>query len=97
MGVFRSGQKPISQMIAFKLAKVFKDTGGQDALKLIARNAEHVAAIGGDLLLANLDEEYWRARVVEALIHSDRFQLCRCLIVIHLNSPTLQDVSKIDR
>ena len=65
-------QKPISQTIAVKLAKVFQETGDQDALKLIARNPEHVAIIGRDFLLANLDEEYWRARVVEALIHYDR-------------------------
>ena len=65
-------KKPISKTIAVKLARVFQKTDDQEALKLIARNPEHVATIGGGFLLESLDEEYWRARVFEALIHYDR-------------------------
>lgn len=65
-------QKPISKIIAVKLANVFKQHGDQDALKLIARNPKRVTDIGGEFLLANINEEYWRARVVEALLDYDR-------------------------
>ncbi len=65
-------QKPISKIIAVKLANVFKQRGDQDALKLIARNPKRVTDVGGEFLLANINEEYWRARVVEALLDYDR-------------------------
>ena len=65
-------QKPISKIIAVKLANVFKQHGDQDALKLIARNPKRVTDVGGEFLLANINEEYWRARVVEALLDYDR-------------------------
>lgn len=65
-------KKQISQAIAVKLLKVFHETGDQEALHLIARNPEHVPEIGADVLLENLDDEYWRARVVEALLLHDR-------------------------
>ncbi len=65
-------EKHISQTIAVKLLKVFHETGDQEALQLIARNPERVPEIGADVLLENLDEEYWRTRVVEALLLHDR-------------------------
>ena len=65
-------QKPISKIIAVKLANVLKQHGDQDALKLIARNPKRVTDVGGEFLLANINEEYWRARVVEALLDYDR-------------------------
>jgi hypothetical protein len=65
-------QKQISQAIAAKLLKVFHETGDQDALQLIARNPERVPEIGAEVLMESLDEEYWRARVVEALLLHDR-------------------------
>lgn len=64
--------KQISPSIALKLLEVFKETGDQEALQLIARNPERVPEIGADILLENLDDEYWRARVVEALLVYDR-------------------------
>lgn len=69
---FSLRQKPISKTIAVKLANVFKQRGDQDALKLIARNPNRVTDVGGEFLLANIDEEYWRARVVEGLLNHDR-------------------------
>lgn len=65
-------EKQISQSIAVKLLKVFHETGDQEALQLIARNAERVPEIGADVLLENLEDEYWRARVLEALLIHDR-------------------------
>lgn len=65
-------KKQISQSIAVKLLKVFHQTGDQEALQLIVRNPERVPEIGADVLMENLDEEYWRARVVAALLLHDR-------------------------
>ena len=65
-------QKPISKAMAIKLANVFRERGDQDALKLIARNPKRVADVGGEFLLANIDEEYWRARVMEGLLSHER-------------------------
>lgn len=65
-------EKQISQSIAVKLLKVFHETGDQVALQLIARNPQRVLEIGANVLLENLDEEYWRARVVEVLLIHDR-------------------------
>lgn len=64
--------KQISGAIAAKLAKNFRETGDQDALELIARNPERVPEVGADFLLNNLNEKYWRTRVLEALLMYDR-------------------------
>jgi hypothetical protein len=64
--------KQISESIAEKLAEVFRGAGDQEALELIARNPERVPKVGGEFLLTNLKERYWRARVLEALLMHDR-------------------------
>jgi hypothetical protein len=65
---------PISSQLASRLANAFLTTGDQAALELIARNPQHVAESNPPFLLSNLKEEYWRARVLEALITYDRPQ-----------------------
>jgi hypothetical protein len=65
-------EKHISQPVTVKLLEVFQKTGDQEALQLIARNPERVSEGWADFLLENLDEEYWRARVLEALLLHDR-------------------------
>ena len=64
--------KQISQTIAAKLVKVFHETADQEVLLLIARNPERVPEVGAEFLLKNIEEEYWRARVVEAMLIHDR-------------------------
>ena len=65
-------EKEITESIAVKLLEVFHQTGDQEALKLIARNPPRIPEIGAQVLLENLEDEYWRARVVEALLLNNR-------------------------
>ena len=65
-------EKHISKEVAAKCADSFRRTGDQEALILIARNPERVVHVGAEFLLKNLDDKYWRARVLEALIVYDR-------------------------
>jgi hypothetical protein len=65
-------EKEISKSIAAKLIDVFHKTGDQDALQLVARHPRCVPEIGAVSLLENIDEKYWRARVIEALLIHDR-------------------------
>jgi hypothetical protein len=65
-------EKHISPEVARKCADSFRRTGDQEALMLIARNPECVLEVGPEFLLSNLNEKYWRARVLEALIGHDR-------------------------
>lgn len=65
---------PISSQLASRLANAFVTTGDQAALELIARNPQRVVESNPLFLLSNLKEEYWRARVLEALITYDRSQ-----------------------
>jgi hypothetical protein len=64
--------KQISESIAEKLTNIFCTLGDQEALELIARNPERVPKVGGEFLLTNLTERYWRGRVLEALLRHDR-------------------------
>jgi hypothetical protein len=64
--------KQISESIVAKLTNVFCTLGDQEALELIARNSEQVPKVGGEFLLTNLKERYWRGRVLEALLRHDR-------------------------
>jgi hypothetical protein len=58
----------IPRGMAEKLVNVFRRSGDQEALELIARNAERVLEIDPEFLLANIADRYWRGRVVEALL-----------------------------
>jgi hypothetical protein len=63
---------PLSEELAHTLANVYRARGDQEALQLIARNPSQVATAGSDFLLENLDDEYWRARVVEGVLLHNR-------------------------
>lgn len=65
-------KKQVSKTMAANLANAFAKTREQEALQLIARNPERVPEVGGEFLLKNLDEPYWRTRVLEALLLYDR-------------------------
>jgi hypothetical protein len=65
-------KKQISKTVATKLLQNFSKTADQEALNLIARNPERAVDVDVDLLLANLEERYWRARVIQALITLNR-------------------------
>jgi hypothetical protein len=65
-------EKRISEGVAAKCADSFRRTADQEALILIARNPERVVLVGAEFLLKNLDDKYWRARVLEALIVHNR-------------------------
>jgi len=62
----------IPRGMAEKLVNVFRRTGDQEALELIARNAERVPETDPEFLLANIAEKYWRARVIEGLLVHQR-------------------------
>jgi hypothetical protein len=62
----------ISHEVSETLVAVFREHGDQEALQLIARNPAQVVATGPEFLLENLQEEYWRARVVEAALVEHR-------------------------
>ncbi|MEX2186212.1 MAG: hypothetical protein WD875_05445, partial [Pirellulales bacterium] len=62
----------LSDELATTLANNFRKRGDQEALHLIARNPNRVATVGASFLLENLIDEYWRARVVEAVLIYDR-------------------------
>jgi hypothetical protein len=65
-------KKLIPQGVAEKLVDVFRRTGDQEALELIARNAVRVSEIDPEFLLASIEEKYWRGRVIEALLVHQR-------------------------
>ncbi|MEZ6072141.1 MAG: hypothetical protein R3C10_18265 [Pirellulales bacterium] len=62
----------ISSSMARTLVEAFYRSGDQEALTLIARQADAVLSVDANTLLVNLDEEYWRARVIEVLLTHDR-------------------------
>ena len=64
--------KPIPQGMAEKLVNVFRRTGDEEALELIARNGERVLETDSEFLLANITEKYWRTRVIESLLIHQR-------------------------
>src|SRR6266849_4967302 len=64
--------KRIPQGMAENLVTVFRRTGDQEALELIARNPERVPDGDPEFLLANIEERYWRGRVIEALLIHQR-------------------------
>jgi hypothetical protein len=65
-------KKQIPPGMAEKLVDVFRRTGDEEALVLIARNSERVPETDPEFLLANISEKYWRGRVIEALLIHER-------------------------
>lgn len=65
-------KKLIPQGVAEKLVDIFRRTGDQEALELIARNAVRVTETDPEFLLASIEEKYWRGRVIEALLIHQR-------------------------
>jgi hypothetical protein len=60
--------KRIPRRMARELVSVFRRTGDQEALELIARNPKRVPEIDPEFLLMNIKERYWRGRAIEALL-----------------------------
>ncbi len=60
--------KWIPRSMAIELVSIFRRTGDQEALELIARNPKRVPEVDPEFLLANIKERYWRGRVIEALL-----------------------------
>jgi hypothetical protein len=58
----------VSAEIAPFLITRFEETGDLEVLTLIARCPEAVCAVDVTYLLTHLDEDYWRARVIEGLL-----------------------------
>ncbi|MCS5694379.1 hypothetical protein NZK33_20715 [Cyanobium sp. FGCU-6] len=54
------------------LIEVFDRRKDQDALQLIVRNPPLVDEIDPGFLLSNLNDKYWKARTIEALLQNDR-------------------------
>lgn len=63
---------PIDSMLAAKLEKVYHETKDIEALKILVLNPDQVRKIGIDFLLRTFTDSYWRARVFEAALISDR-------------------------
>ncbi len=55
--------------MADHLIDIFHRTGDEKMLELIARTASVVAEVDAEFLLRNFPDEYWRVRVLEALLH----------------------------
>jgi hypothetical protein len=60
----------ISRELAPHLVERYRETEDQDLLTLIARFPEAIQAVDVDWLLSELDEQYWRMRVIEGLIRN---------------------------
>jgi hypothetical protein len=54
--------------LANELFAVFQRTGDEKMLELIARTSNVVPEVDVEFLLRNLSEDYWRVRVLEALL-----------------------------
>lgn len=53
------------------LLRCFRENRDQRPLQIIAKSEETVPDLDAEFLLQNLEEHYWRARVLEALIRHD--------------------------
>jgi len=53
-----------------RLVERYRETGDQDLLTLIARSPEAIQSIDADWLLSELEEQYWRMRVIEVVIRN---------------------------
>jgi len=56
---------------AFLLAE-YQTTRSQSCLEMIARSPRAVLSVDAEYLLANLDDSYWRMRVIEGLLRESR-------------------------
>lgn len=54
--------------VGSRLLEVFENTGDQTALELIARNPPSTSTLDVNLVLPLFDDEYWRMRLVEAVL-----------------------------
>jgi hypothetical protein len=64
--------KELSLNLLPDLVGIYDQRKDQEALQLIARNPPLVIEIDPDFLLLNLNDQYWRARTIEALLQGDR-------------------------
>ena len=54
-----------------RLLEAFQKTGDQECLQLIARNPDATAATDALTVAELIDDEYWRARVIQSLLIAD--------------------------
>ncbi len=64
--------KELSPILLPDLVEVFDQWRDQEALQLIARNPPLVIELDPGFLLSNLNDQYWKARAIEALLQHDR-------------------------
>jgi hypothetical protein len=67
--------KPITGENIERVGRIFRRTGDKALLPFITRTPECVRMLGADFLLAKLaakDQEYWRMRVLQAVLTYDR-------------------------
>ncbi len=62
----------VTSQMALRLLDLFRRTGDEELLELIARTPEAVVAVEVKMLLQSLSDRYWRARVIEALLTRDQ-------------------------
>jgi hypothetical protein len=61
-------QVGVTVEMARKLIQAFERTGDENLLELIARSSETVPKVNALFLLEKLSEDYWRVRVIQALL-----------------------------
>lgn len=61
-----------SSSFAPRVVQQFRQTGDEEWLELIARAPAAVAVVDARFLLESLSDSYWRGRVLEALLQTDR-------------------------
>jgi hypothetical protein len=64
--------KELSPNLLPDLVEVFDQRRDQEVLQLIARNPPLVIELDPGFLLSNLNDQYWKARAIEALLQNDR-------------------------
>ena len=64
--------KELPPELLIDLVEVFDRRKDQEALQLIASNPPLVIELDPGFLLSNLNDQYWKARTIEALLQNDR-------------------------
>ena len=62
----------LDDQLAKKLLGLFAERKEEELLHLIARSSQIIHKLDVETLLSNISDEYWRARVIQALLENDR-------------------------
>ncbi len=69
MGAYKALREVgVTKELAPKLVSLYETTHDQEPLELLARSPDAVQAVDVSWLISHIDEQYWRMRVIEALM-----------------------------